>query len=61
MAIIIVNLSSFHLKTFSKLNFVLGWLARPQQSILKSQLCLQTLMQTCLLANQSVCTILVIL
>ena len=54
-----VNLSSFELKNFFK--FVFAWLECEKQNILMSQPCLHTLMQTLLFANQSTCTILVIL
>ena len=54
-----VNLSSFQLKTLFK--FVLAWLAREKQDTLTSQLCLHTLMQTLLSANQNALTNLVIL
>ena len=54
-----VTLSSFEAKNFFQ--FVLTWLAREKQNILTSQLCLHTLMQTRLLANQSTRTILAIL
>ena len=54
-----VNLSSFQLKNFFK--FVFEWLAREKQNILTSQICLHTLMQTRLSANQCARTILVIL
>ena len=54
-----VKLLRFQLKNFS--NFVHAWLAREKQNILKSQPCVHTLMQTRLSANQSACTILVIL
>ena len=54
-----VKLSSFQLKTLFK--FVFAWLARKKQNTLTSQLCLHTLMQTLLSANQNVRTNLVIL
>ena len=40
---------------------MLAWLAHEKQNILISQPCLPTLLQTCLLANQSAHTISVIL
>ena len=54
-----VNLLSFELVNLFK--FVLAWLVRENQNILRPQPCLHTLMQTLLSANQSACTILVIL
>ena len=53
------NLLSFQLKTFLKL-VLATWLACARQNILMSQLRLHTLKQTCLSANQSMRTILVI-
>ena len=55
-----VNFSSFSNQT-AFFKFVLALLAHEKQNILMSQLCLHTLMQTRLSANQSVRTILVIL
>ena len=54
-----VKLSSFQLKTLFK--FVFAWLARKKQNTLTSQLCLHTLVQTLLSANQNARTNLVIL
>ena len=54
-----VNLLSFELVNLFK--FVLAWLVREKQNILRPQPCLHTLMQTLLSANQRACTILVIL
>ena len=53
------SLSSFQLKNYFKV--VLAGLAHKKQNILTSQPCLPTLLQTCLLANQSAHTISVIL
>ena len=55
-----VNFSSFSNQT-AFFKFVLALLAHEKQNILMSQLCLHTLVQTRLSANQSVRTILVIL
>ena len=54
-----VKLLSVQLKKFFK--FMPAWLACEKQNILMPQPCLHTLMQTCLSANQSVSTIIVIL
>lgn len=54
-----VKLSNFQLKTFFKY-LCLSDVASAQQNILRSQLCLHTLMQTRLSANESVRTIFII-
>lgn len=54
-----VKLSIFQLKTFFKYS-CLSDVASAQQNILRSQLCLHTLIQTRLSANESVRTIFII-